>query len=130
MSKLPDSLEEIYFGYSFNQPIDNIKFPKNLKVIVFSNKFNQSINNVKFPDHLVSIHFGDEFNKQIDNAKFPDNLQIITFGNSFCQLITNLPILLKELRLNTIYQMEQIKKIKLPFGCVIYDDICDIVIHE
>lgn len=123
----PDSLEQIFFGNIFNQSIDNIKFPINLKIIVLSDKFNRPLHNVKFPDGLECIDLGDEFNQSLDNITFPHTLQLITLGSNFNLPITNLPLFLKELRLTKAHQL---KKIKIPIGCVVYDNIKNIIIKE
>lgn len=102
---LPNSLEEIYFGYSFDKPVDNL--PENLIRIFFDNNFNQPVN--KLPIKLKEIHFGISFNQSVDYL--PNFLEKIYFEGSFNHCIDNLPDTLNLISLFSIFN----KKInKLP----------------
>ena len=72
-------LKSIYFGQSFNQPIDN-KLPQ-INILVFGNDFNQPIN--MLPDTLEILEFANSFNQPI--KKLPVNLIKVKFGFNFNQ---------------------------------------------
>jgi hypothetical protein len=41
--KFPLSLQQLTFGYSFNQNIDNVQFPETLQQLTFGHKFSQNL---------------------------------------------------------------------------------------
>jgi len=97
--KLPNSMESIFFGYKFNQPIENdrdklnlslsVKWPESLERIKFGINFNQPIEKVKWPDSLKTIQFGWYFTQPIEDVKWPNSLKIIGFSHYFNQPIEN-----------------------------------------
>eukprot|EP00913_Durusdinium_trenchii_P027889 g26149.t2 len=82
---LPDSLESLAFGRSFDHSLENSEFPRCLRSLTFGGDFNQSLENVKFPECLESLTFGRAFNQRLHRVKFPDVLQSLVFGNDFNQ---------------------------------------------
>ncbi len=68
---------------SLDQSSDVIKIPNDIDKLVFGPSFNQNIDNVEFHDRIRIIQFGNGFNKNIDNVKFPKNLETIIFGKKF-----------------------------------------------
>ncbi len=101
--KYPSSLEEITFGYNFNQPLDNL--PKNIKKIIFHERdegsshphyysnFNQSIDNL--PEGLTYLKLESCFNNSVD--KLPSTLKYLELGYNFNKTIDSLPSDLEEL---------------------------------
>jgi len=110
-------LETIYFGYKFNQPIENVKWPSSFKTIYFGYKFNQPIENVKWPDSLKTIEFSWEFNQSLDFL--PEALTLITILNeNYHYYLGNLPLsihkiyLMKSLKINDIVPLELKDKVE------------------
>ncbi len=68
---------EIYFGYDFNKPVDNL--PNKIRKIVFGPKFNQPVDNL--PSSLEEIIFGDDFDQNIEFL--PYGLKKICLGYHF-----------------------------------------------
>ncbi len=93
----------IFFGWSFNQPIDNPLFKNlNAKKMVFGNNFNQSIgkNNYSYLPNCVEILcFGDNFNQPVNNF-LHDGIKYLKFGKKFEQDISNLPVSIENLILD------------------------------
>ena len=87
----PNSLKLIYFGYNFNQKIENVTWPNLLESITFGSNFNQEIEKIEWPDSLQSITFINyRFNQKIENIKWPSSLKYLTLGNNFNQKIENI----------------------------------------
>ena len=74
------NLERLTFGYSFNNPIDNL--PQNLKTLTFGLDFNIDLpgifSNLK---KLETLKFSNKFNKPVENL--PQNLKTLIFGVDF-----------------------------------------------
>lgn len=100
---LPETIEEIYFGDSFNQPIcSNCKNHQNCKrlnnkirFLKFGYKFNQQVNCL--PLNLIELKLHGDFNQLIDNL--PITLKKLTIEGNFNLPIDNLPNGLEELNL-------------------------------
>lgn len=92
---LPNSIEKLVFGFSFNQPIDI--YPPNLKILEFGSRFNQTVDNL--PDGLIKLNLTGCFNQSLDNL--PRTLKVLSlFGiypSHFNQSVDNLPSDLEEL---------------------------------
>lgn len=102
---LPTFIKQLWFGKSFNQPIDflqsyrivslilgddfnqkiNCVLPSSLLYIKFGNSFNQCVQNI-LPNSLKIIIFGDVFDMQCDFSNF-DNLQYLSLGDDYKQPI-------------------------------------------
>lgn len=82
---LPQGLERLTLGLTFNLPIDGMVFPPCLRRLVFGNRFNQPVGGVFWPALLEELVFGSDFNKPIHEARWPKSLKRLTFGRSFNQ---------------------------------------------
>jgi hypothetical protein len=82
---LPETLEYINFGYSFNCPL--IKIPSKLKTLIFGMRYNRELPSL--PETLEILIFGYDFNCQIDYL--PQNLKELTFGTNFNSKLPLLP---------------------------------------
>jgi hypothetical protein len=78
-------IENIYFGWKFNQPIDHL--PNSLKRLVFGNNFNHPVDYL--PNSLKRLVFGKKFNCTVDHL--PNSLKYLEFGNNFDKSIEFLP---------------------------------------
>ena len=47
-AELPESLQTLIFGRSFNESLEKVKLPS-LRTLVFGDGFNQSLEKVEFP---------------------------------------------------------------------------------
>ncbi|CAN0352010.1 unnamed protein product [Ectocarpus fasciculatus] len=61
----PASLQQLTFGWGFNQPIVNVVWPASLQQLSFRREFNQPIVNVVWPASLQKLSFGGRFNQPI-----------------------------------------------------------------
>lgn len=83
--KLPSGVEHLTFGDSFNQNLDLLRLPENLRSLTFGVHFNQDLERVKFPKRLVSLTFGWDFDQSLAGVDLPDSLRSLAFGYSFDQ---------------------------------------------
>jgi hypothetical protein len=104
IDKLPDSVQEIVLGRSFNQPVN--KWPANLKYLHFLRdpKFNQSLDNLPYGIKEINIEStggNSKFNQPVDNL--PDTLKLLNLGGGFNQPVDNLPESLEQLGFGWYY---------------------------
>ena len=83
---------DIYFGNSFNQPIQEGVLPASTKYLYFGHGFNQPIQEGVLPSSITNLYLGDSFNQPITNDMLLYNGQNIEIrvGISFHQPINNL----------------------------------------
>jgi hypothetical protein len=98
------SITKVYFGYEFNNPIENL--PDSINWLVLGKNFNQSIN--KYPSCLKYLTFGFDFNKLVDNL--PNMLERIVFGGRFDKSIDNLPDTITHLSFYVEFYSEELYK--------------------
>jgi hypothetical protein len=82
---LPESIKELYFGHSFNQPLEGL--PQSLTHLTFCYSFNQPLEGL--PQSLTHLTFGYSFNQPLEGL--PQSLTHLTFGCSFNQPLEGLP---------------------------------------
>lgn len=83
---LPAALEEVVFGDSFNQSLDNVSFPSALRSIRFGYSFNQSLDRVTLPSALqhIRFHWNGWFRHSLDNnVTLPSTLLSITLSRRY-----------------------------------------------
>ena len=121
VNSLPPNLRVITFGDDFNHPVDNL--PPNLEVITFGKEFNHSVNNL--PKNIKELAFpADSFIKNYIPAHIT-NIKILfnyydDFDEIVDEIVDNLPIHIKQIRVNNKSKIHYLKKI--PFGCKIIDE--------
>lgn len=88
---LPNSVDEIIFGYEFNCILESL--PINLKIIHFGNDFDHPVD--VLPESVEIIKFGKNFNHKLNNL--PKNLIELNFNyeSKFNHPLNNLPNLKK-----------------------------------
>ncbi len=109
IDKLPDCVEELCFGKSFNQPVN--KWPANLKYLHFLRdpKFNQLLDNLPYGIKEINIEStggNSKFNLPVDNL--PNTLKLLNLGSGFNQPVDNLPDSLEQLGFGWYYFEEYI----------------------
>ncbi|KAF2077767.1 hypothetical protein CYY_000954, partial [Polysphondylium violaceum] len=72
---IPDNVNTIIFGHSFNQPIPHL--PSSITEIKFGYHFNQDLSTISFPPNLKYLSFGDSFDKPLDSL--PAGLKFLQF---------------------------------------------------
>jgi hypothetical protein len=82
---LPETLQTLTFGNTFNRKLQGMTFPSNLVSLTFGEHFNQNLVGVTFPNNLQSLTFGEQFNQNLEGVTFPNNLLRLTFGKKFNQ---------------------------------------------
>lgn len=82
---LPNTIENIYFGYNFNQRLH--PFPSSLRVIKFGHLFDQEIDENVFPKIMFSIEFGYRYNKELKQNVLPDELNELKFGKLYTKAL-------------------------------------------
>jgi hypothetical protein len=140
---LPDNLQELIFGHDYNQCVIKNTMPKNLVKLTFGHSFNSGIC-CQLPNYISELKFGYEYNRIIERDVLPRILknlyfhgsknnsntintlpetieEIVLYNLEAC--ITNLPLFLKKIKimLNVYENWDLVKKIKVPFGCIITD---------
>lgn len=85
---LPDSLLQIYFGFSFNQELVNIILPCNLKILHFGYHFNKPLFPGSLPHDLRKLVFGDLWDHALYSNILPPNLDTLYFGNQWSHPLT------------------------------------------
>lgn len=94
VEKYFSNITKIYFGYEFNKPIENL--PDSINWLVLGKSFNQSID--KYPSGLKYLTFGYDFNQPVYHL--PNLLERIVFGEKFDRPIDNLPDTITHLSFN------------------------------
>lgn len=117
VDNLPITLIEIRFGYKFNQLVDNLPF--NLKKISFGFSFNQLINNL--PNSIKTIIVGKLFNQPIDDL--PNSLEQLELGSLFDHPINNLPISLLNLKILSKYHRHDIYQLPKKLNNITFVDV-------
>lgn len=84
----PESVEEIVFGWEFNQPIVGIVWPEHLQKLSFGRYFSQCVDRVAWPPSLTHLRFGTNFNKPISATRWPASLRELSFDGYFNQPIS------------------------------------------
>ncbi|CAN0363910.1 unnamed protein product, partial [Ectocarpus fasciculatus] len=82
---LPRSLKRLEI--SMDMSINAVSWPASLQQLSFGYYFNQSIVGAPWPASLHHLSFGDSFNQPIVGAPWPASLQQLSFGDSFNQPI-------------------------------------------
>jgi hypothetical protein len=141
-NSLPENLCELSLGYCYNHKILKGVLPKKLKTLILSDWFNSEIDFL--PKSLEHLHFGRMYDKIIGPDILPRSLKILYFSGSknnsttintlpetieeigllgLDSDITNLPLFFKKIKImvGVHENMEKIRKIKIPFGCIITD---------
>jgi hypothetical protein len=106
----------------YNDYIDTINFPNSTKLIVFGTDYSNIVTDrqePKFPELLECIIFEDKFNFPINNL--PDTIKTICFS-TIESYVGNLPYDLKKIVIKNFIK-KSLKKLKIPFGCNIYEGI-------
>lgn len=101
INSIPQTIEEIKFGDTFNQSIEF--FPPKIKKITFGYNFNPD--SISIPDTIEYIEFGYKFNGII--KKYSSNLKYLKFGMNYNKEINNLPVILK------IFEFDECEEYKL-----------------
>lgn len=81
------SLQQITFGYNFNQSVDCVTWPPLLQQLAFGNTFDQPIEKVVWPPSLRKLTFGRMFNQVIEGVSWPASVEQIVFGCCFNQSV-------------------------------------------
>lgn len=113
---LPNKIECVAFGSSFNQSFDNTHINFNLAHLTFGRVFNQNVDNllVVFPN-LTYLNFGDFFNRSVDVMFTKTNkITHLVFGKQFNRHISNFPNTLQEITFR--YQYYNINAVTFPKG--------------
>lgn len=82
---LPQNLEYLCFGYSFNKPLGFGSIPKNIKILKFGRHFDQDISFCSYLDNLIELEFDFFFNQYI--PPLPKSLRSLKFGHHFNKFI-------------------------------------------
>lgn len=111
---MPESLETLIFGESFNTEIKMNVLPKNLKELIFElkSKYEHAFKKDVLQKSLIRLCFGDKYNCEIDENVLPESLQHIVFGHYYNRDIKKdvLPLNLKTIKIKWEFQ----KKIVIP----------------
>ncbi|CAN0451504.1 unnamed protein product [Ectocarpus sp. 12 AP-2014] len=78
------SLQQLSFGYDFNQPITGVVWASALQQLSFGSTFDQPITGVAWPVSLQERSF-ESFNQPITSVAWPASLQQLSFGYDFNQ---------------------------------------------
>jgi hypothetical protein len=82
-SFLPDSLEELTFGYYYNLPLLPGMLPILLRKLTFGKKYRFPFRIGSLPALLEELTFGEDFKYPIKSGWLPTSLQRLTFGPSY-----------------------------------------------
>ncbi len=82
---LPSSLQNLTFGFEFNQSLEGVTLPSSLQNLTLSRRFNRSLERVTLPSSLRTLTCGDLFNQSLEGVALPSSLQNLTFGSTFNQ---------------------------------------------
>ena len=63
LRNLPETLQNLTFGWMFNQDLEGVTLPGNLQTLTFGARFNQNLEGVTLPGNLQSLTFGACFNQ-------------------------------------------------------------------
>jgi len=102
---LPNSLKSLTFGNNFNQPIKKNILPNGLKFLTFGFYFNQPFTEGTLPNSLISLSFGVCFNQSLKNI-LPNNLESLMLGFYFDQPLENILPFMYNLTLLKIYRFD------------------------
>ncbi len=125
LNHLPESLETISFGDTFNPQFYNVAWPGNLQRLTFGPQFNPCLQNLDLPSGLQHLTFGEQFDKSLWRVTLPGNLQSLTFGKNFDQSLEHvkLPSNLQSLTFGHDFDQD-LENVTLPsslvnltFGC-------------
>ncbi|KAF2069319.1 hypothetical protein CYY_009365, partial [Polysphondylium violaceum] len=83
--------------------------PNNVNTIIFGHSFNQPIPHL--PSSITEINFGDGFNQDLSTISFPPNLKYLSFGYSFDKPLDNLPTGLKFLNFKVLHSAQSLASI-------------------
>ena len=75
-----ESLQQLTFGYMFDQPINEVVWPASLEELTFGDSFNQPINEVVWPASLQQLTFEYGFNQPIHEAVSYTHLTLPTIA--------------------------------------------------
>ena len=105
---LPAELQHLEMGYSFAQPICNIRWPRRLQTLTFGMTFNRPLQDVLLPATLCELHFGNHFDQALDGIRWPSQVRLLHFGSDFNQSLAtaNLPDQLETLVLGRFFQQD------------------------
>jgi hypothetical protein len=116
IDNLPPNLKHLSLGTCFNQPIDSL--PPSLIHLTIGMRFNQPVDSL--PSNLTHLILGSDFNHQINNL--PPKLIHLDVGKTFFQPMDNLPPSVQEIHIDNNNYWIKHMKIKVPFGCKIYNN--------
>ena len=93
------SLENLTFGFRFNQNLEGVTFPATLQSLAVGDRFNQNLQRVTFPSTLHCLTFGCDFSQNLDGVTLPSHLQSLTLGSGYRENlhIKNIPSSLQSL---------------------------------
>eukprot|EP00434_Breviolum_minutum_P023339 symbB.v1.2.020589.t1/scaffold1691.1/size105682/6 len=112
--KLPEHLQNFILGQSFNQSLEKVCLPKHLESLTFGNDFNQPLRQVILPD-IACLKFGARFAQSLQGVKLPNSIQSLTFGVDFNQSLEGitLPSGLQSLTFGSSFN-QTLQAVKLP----------------
>lgn len=102
---LPDTLEEIAFGFHFNAPLTEgrVAWPSNLKKITMGARWDRPLTDTIWPVSLQTLRFGSHFNRMLTSARghgaiagrdvvmgLPRGLREIHLGGEFNRMLYGL----------------------------------------
>eukprot|EP00434_Breviolum_minutum_P014721 symbB.v1.2.012980.t2/scaffold908.1/size153097/13 len=96
---LPRSLQNLTFGYEFDESLEGVTLPSSLQNLTFCGVFNQSLERVTLPSSLQNLTLGTHFDRSLEGVTLPSSLQNLTFGKQFNKSLegVTLPSSLKNL---------------------------------
>ena len=83
---LPDGLEELRVGTSFNHGIENVRLPIGLKRLIIDKgnwRLNQGLAGVMWPPGLEELNLGNMFNQPLQDTTFPETLRKLSLGDRY-----------------------------------------------
>ncbi len=115
---LPESLYLNFINQHFNQPLVNI--PDFIICITVGKNFNQDFSTI--PETVKQLNICSEY--KFPYSTIPDWIEIISINLVYINFpINNLPFSVQEIKINNIFNENNIKEklhyFKLPFGCKI-----------
>ena len=106
---LPAELQHLEMGYSFAQPICNIRWPRRLQTLTyFGMTFNRPLQDVLLPATLCELHSGNHFDQALAGIRWPSQVRLLHFGSDFNHSLAtaNLPDQPEPLVLGRFFQQD------------------------
>ncbi|CAK9096228.1 unnamed protein product [Durusdinium trenchii] len=116
-TQLPETLEHLTLGQSFDESLEGVDWPKKLKSLRFGHKFNQSLLETTLPEELQELSFGHCFNQSLEGVTLPETLLRLSFGYNFNQPLeeVNFPKELQHLSFGHEFN-QTLQGVRLPDG--------------